>query len=327
MNWRAPAALLLSGLLASCGPADLSTLAPAGPLATEIANLGWLMTGLGTLVFIAVMGFLALALLRKRSPVRELTTDETEQPAVLWIGAALTVLVLAVVFAASLGVMRQLSGWEPERLTIEVTGKQWWWEVRYPQFGFTTANEIHIPVGERVQFELKSDNVIHSFWVPRLYGKMDLVPGTTTTFWLEASEPGTYQGVCAEFCGTQHAKMLFLVIAEAREDFDRWEAAQRRPAAEPVESLADRGQEVFLQADCDFCHTVRGTAASGHLGPDLTHFASRETLASAIVPNNRGHLAGWIVDPHGIKPGVLMPGTQLESGELQALLAYLESLE
>jgi cytochrome c oxidase subunit 2 len=286
------------------------------------------MFGVGTLVYLVVMGYLLLALFRRRGP----DFDEIEQPegtrTVVWGGAVVPAVILAGIFGATVFTMKALD--EPEiaeELIIEVEGKRWWWDVTYPELGFRTANEIHIPVGEPVAIKLLAEDVIHSFWVPELHGKLDMIPGRVTEFWLEASEPGAYLGECAEFCGVQHARMQFLVVAEEEEDFLAWVAQQQQPAPAPASELAQQGLEIFLGNTCINCHTVEGTDATGELGPDLTHLASRQTLAAGTVPNNRGNLAGWIADPHSIKPGNLMPPTQLTGPQLQALLAYLETLE
>ena len=191
---------------------------------------------------------------------------------------------------------------------------------------FDTANELHIPVGRPVVVKLQSPDVIHSLWVPNLAGKKDLIPGRTTALRLRADQPGIYRGQCAEFCGFQHAKMALLVIAEHPEEYERWAQSQRESARMPESDLAKRGQRVFLTAPCVMCHAIQGTPANGKTGPDLTHVASRRTLAAATVPNTRGYLAGWIVDPQHIKPGTNMPAITLAPDDLQALLAYLESL-
>lgn len=290
--------------------------------------LWWIMFAVGGLVYLVVMGYLLLGLFRRRPA----DFDETQQPegtrAVVWGGAVIPAFILVGIFGVTVFTMGALD--EPaaaEELTIEVTGHQWWWDVRYPELGFRTANEIHIPVGQPVALKLLSDDVIHSFWVPELHGKLDMIPGQVTEFWLEASEPGTYLGECAEFCGVQHAKMQFLVIAEEEEAFLQWVAQQQQPAREPAEELAIEGQQIFLDSTCINCHAVEGANATGDLGPDLTHLASRRTLAAGTVPNTRGNLAGWIVAPQSIKPGSLMPPTELSGSQLQALLAYLETLE
>jgi len=216
-------------------------------------------------------------------------------------------------------------------LTIEVTGKQWWWDVTYadtsPSGRFTTANEIHIPVGQPVLFVLGARDVIHSFWVPNLAGKKDLIPGYTQSMWLQADTAGDYRAQCAEFCGVQHAKMALHVIAESPADYRRWVEAQRAPGRTPTDSVTERGREVFVTGPCAMCHAVTGTSASARNGPDLTHLASRRTIAAGTLPNTRGALAGWIVDPQQVKPGAHMPPNQLSPPDLDALLTYLQSLK
>lgn len=214
-----------------------------------------------------------------------------------------------------------------EALAIEVVGHQWWWEVRYPEQGVTTANEIHIPVGRPIAFQLTSADVIHSFWVPPLGGKLDALPEDVTTLVLEAGEPGEYRGECAEFCGLQHAKMGLLVVAEPEARFASWVAGRQVAAVEPIEPAAVRGQEVFFRSGCASCHTIEGTAATAAGDPDLTHLASRDTLGAVAVSNTSEHLAEWVADPHSIKSGVEMPATELSDQELDALVAYLETLE
>jgi cytochrome c oxidase subunit II len=217
-------------------------------------------------------------------------------------------------------------------LTIEVIGRRWWWEVNYPEQAVITANEIHIPVGIPVEMLLRSGDVIHSFWVPQLHGKMDLIPGRDNRLILQADEPGIYRGECAEYCGLQHAKMQFMVIAQDPQDFEQWTIDQSQATSSPTDESIRYGQEVFISAGCVYCHTIRGLDAGDvdrsttDLGPDLTHLASRTTIAAGILDNNRGNLSGWIADPHGIKPGVLMPATPLSGEELQALLTYLQTL-
>lgn len=241
-------------------------------------------------------------------------------------GPGLILLVVLAVSVTTSARVQRLAG--DEDLRIEVVGHQWWWEMRYPQLGIVTANEAHIPVGEQVTFEVSSDDVIHSFWIPPLGGKIDMIPGRTNEITLEADRAGTYTGRCAEFCGLQHAKMLFVVIAhDSTEGFEEWAAEQREPAAATSTASEQMGEQVFLGSACVYCHTVEGTAASGKIGPDLTHLAGRTTLAAGQVPNTRGNLAGWILDPQSIKPGNKMPPTNLDGPELQALLDYLENLD
>jgi cytochrome c oxidase subunit 2 len=214
---------------------------------------------------------------------------------------------------------------------IRATGHQWWWEFRYddptPSNMFTTANEIHIPIGRPVEFELQSTDVIHSFWIPNLHGKRDMIPGHPTRTVLQADKAGTYWGQCAEFCGYEHAKMRFKVVAESDADFQKWLAAARQPAAEPTTDSQKKGRAIFLGRTCVMCHTIGGTIAGAMTGPELTHLASRSKIAAGTLPNTRGYLAGWIANPQQIKPGVRMPPNALPPDELQALLDYLESLK
>ncbi len=322
------AALLL---LTACADNEANMLNAAGPAAARISALWWFMFALGGLIYVGVMAFLLAALFRRRAPQE--ADEEAVRPqegtnVVIWAGAIMPAIVLLITYGATVYTMIAVN--EPEireDLVVEVTGNQWWWDVRYPELGLRTANEIYIPVGEPVAFKLLSEDVIHSFWVPRLHGKLDMIPGQVTEFWLEASEPGLYLGECAEFCGIQHAKMQFWVIAVDEGQFEQWVAAQQQPAAVPDDSLAREGQQIFQGAGCAQCHAVAGTGATGEHGPDLTHLASRRTLAAGAVANNRGNLGGWILEPDSIKPGSLMPATPLTGAELQALLAYLETLQ
>jgi cytochrome c oxidase subunit 2 len=246
-------------------------------------------------------------------------------------GVGLTAVVLFVLmigdFATGRGI-HSLAG--PDALTIRVTGHQWWWEVQYqdstPSNIVTTANEIHIPVGRAVQFELQSSDVIHSFWIPNLHGKRDMIPGHPTRTFLRADRAGRFRGQCAEFCGYQHAFMRFVVVAEPEAQFRRWIEAQRKSAREPTTASQRRGRDVFLGATCVMCHAIQGTAARAKVGPDLTHVGSRP-LIGGILPNARGHLAGWIVDPQRIKPGVRMPLNVVKPTDLDALVDYLASLK
>jgi cytochrome c oxidase subunit 2 len=311
-----------------------SALDPRGPSATRIADLWWILLAMGTAVFILVMALLLVGLLRRGRLVD--ATQAGSQPLragggrmILLGGVLLPVIVLSVVLALTVNTLLALSApAESEQNVVEVIGHQFWWEVRYPGHNVLTANEIHIPVGVPVRVRMTSQDVIHSFWVPQLHGKLDMIPGQTNSFWLQADEPGEYTGLCAEFCGEQHAKMLFLVIAQPPEEFAAWIAQQQQPASVPAEPLAQRGLEVFLgSGGCIECHAVRGTDATGNLGPDLTHLAGRRTLGAAIMPNNPGNLAGWIANPQQIKPGNLMPATPIDGEELQALLAYLATLK
>ena len=337
LPYRLAAALLL--LLAACDGVQ-SSLHAAGPAAERIAANWWLMLALGSLVFLAVAGLAIGSLLRARGD-HETTAEPPPADAALadergarrWIvlgGIVLPLIVIPIVFVDTMRALALLSPHRQEAdLEIDVIGWQWWWEIRYrdPGRGWSarTANEIHIPVGRRVRVFLSTGDVIHSFWVPKLAGKLDLVPGKVNVFWIEASEPGVYRGQCAEFCGLQHANMSLYVVALPPEEFADWLEREQQPAAPPRDEVLLAGQRA-VERKCALCHTIRGTAARGTVAPDLTHIGSRRTLAAATLPNTRGHLAGWIANPQALKPGNLMPRTDLEPDELHAIVRYLESL-
>jgi cytochrome c oxidase subunit 2 len=212
------------------------------------------------------------------------------------------------------------------RLTIQVTGHEWWWEVRYPGTKAVTANEIHIPVRTPVRVEARTADVIHSFWVPELNRKIDTIPGQTNTVELYAEKAGRYRGACAEFCGVQHTHMDMYVFAESPAAFQRWLAHQAEPAAAPAAADASRGEQVFTGSSCASCHAIRGTTAAGYVGPDLTHLTTRTTLGALTVPNTRRSLSSWITGSQHLKPGNQMPDIQFSPQQLRALVAYLAGL-
>lgn len=309
---------------------------PAGPQAAHIAAEWWLFFYVSCAVYALVMVLLVAALLR--AP-RDRAGIETELPAPIsrrftyaaGFGVVVTVILLFVLLLSDFITGRVLEAFGAnDPLVIEIKGRQWWWEVSYadPVAGnrFTTANEIHIPVGRPVEFLLTSADVIHSLWVPELHGKRDLIPPYGRRLRLQADRRGVYRGQCAEFCGYQHAKMGVLIVAEPEAVFAAWQSAQRQPARTPSNQAETRGQQVFLSGTCVMCHTIQGTPAGGKVAPDLTHLASRETIASGAALNTPAHLAGWILDPQSIKPGANMPPNPMSSADLQALLAYLRSL-
>jgi cytochrome c oxidase subunit 2 len=337
----------MSALLTGCAGAQ-SVLNPAGPQADRISKIWWLFFYVSAAVLLLVILFLLLAVRRGRSH-RERTGDEPEvegepltapdvnlerrMTKTVAGATVITVFTLLVLTFASFSIGRSLSSSmsNKDAVTIEVTGQQWWWQIRYldadPSKTFYTANEIHIPLGQPVTLKLKSTDVIHSFWVPNLVGKKDLIPGHDATFWFEADKPGLFRGQCAEYCGLQHAHMAFWVVAESPDKYQAWLAQQRQSAQEPGTDAARRGQQVFLSAPCIMCHTIQGTQAGATIGPNLTHVASRTTLAAGTLPNTRGHLSGWVVDAQSIKPGNRMPPNSLNPDDLQALLDYLQSLK
>ncbi|HEX8271523.1 MAG TPA: cytochrome c oxidase subunit II [Longimicrobiaceae bacterium] len=334
----AGALALAAGGCVGTGAQDV--LAPKGPQAARIADWFWISFALAVAVFVAFVLVLGWGLVRAHRRHRRNQDNElspaTGRRLVVWGGLVGPAVILLGLLVASTYTDRRISRLGrlggPEPLTIEVAGHQFWWEVRYldpanPHREFTTANEIHVPAGRPVRLLLRSRDVIHSFWVPNLHGKMDLVPGRTNDLVFRVDEPGVFRGQCAEFCGVQHAKMAILVEAHPPAEFAAWWERQLRPHAPPADSMAARGQEVFMTHGCGACHTVRGTPAHGRAGPDLSHFGSRRTIAAGVLPNTRGHLGGWIADPQGVKPGNRMPAVPLTGEELRSLLAYLHSLK
>ncbi|HEY0035177.1 MAG TPA: cytochrome c oxidase subunit II [Longimicrobium sp.] len=320
-------------LLAGC-ERRFSATHPVGPQAERISDMIWFLTALGSAVFLVVVGFLFFALWRGSRRDESATGPEADRRLARWVGGAVgvTTAILLVLLVYNFYTGRALAAFaDRSALTIRVTGHQWWWQVEYEDPTHSrrvqTANEIHIPVGRKVRLEVLSRDVIHSFWAPNLHGKIDLIPGYSGTTYFRADEPGVFHGRCAEFCGLQHARMDFLVIAEPADRFAAWYEGQLKSSAPPADSMRQKGQQVFLAKQCAMCHTIRGTPAGSRVGPDLTHLASRRTLASGTIPNTRGHLGGWVLDPQSIKPGTKMPPNQLSSDELQALLDYLESLK
>jgi cytochrome c oxidase subunit 2 len=300
-----------------------------------IANLFWWMMG-GAWIGLALVVFL-LVLSRIRANRRGLGRDtEGLKPGervgwyiVVGAGIALPIALLTTLFViGDLFVIRttEAPAKAATKLTVEVIGHQWWWEVRYPQSGAVTANEIHIPVHTPVRLEVRTDDVIHSFWVPELNRKIDTDPGKTNAIELDAKEVGRYRGQCAEFCGLQHAHMGMYVFVDTPAAFSRWLARQAKPAAAPTSSLARDGLRVFTTGSCADCHTIRGTSASGDTGPDLTHVAGRTSLAAVTIPNDEHDLADWISHSQSIKPGNEMPDINLSGSRLDAVVAYLRGL-
>lgn len=399
-------------------PDSPSYMRPSGPAAAAEATLGWWLTGVSVAVVVLVIAALLAGVFRRRGEVgadgrerpsrerpsarRALAVDENPAPSgrepgrgdaarhggdkgLPWIywGTGATVVVLVAAFVGTAVTLRAASRPpSPPALTIDVTGHMWWWEAQYrdslPEHTFATANELHIPVGRPVRVRLRTADVIHSFWVPELAGKTDLIPGQQNEMWLQASRPGRYRGQCAEYCGMEHAKMALYVTADPPDRFERWAAGQResapslvpaaitsaatgrasQPVGEPMpavapqaadtgvglhafgppgatpsavaalpagDSLTRAGQAVFV-ANCGACHAVRGSDALGRVGPDLTHVASRETIAGGVLPNTTGNLAGWVANAQGIKPGSRMPTLPLPPNDLLAVVHYLQTL-
>jgi cytochrome c oxidase subunit 2 len=325
--------LVLAGvavLAAGCGEQQ-NALAPKSHQSTDIARLFWWMTGIawaGLAVVVLLMVF-AWRRARRRRAHQPKEGEELGFRVVVGAGVVFPIVLIAALFVISdIFVIKttEAPAKNATRLTIRVVGHQWWWEVRYPGTPAVTANEIHIPARTPVRVVVSSADVIHSFWVPRLNRTIDAFPGSTNAIELFADAPGRYRGQCDEFCGLQHAHMAFYVYADPPGRFRSWLASLARPAREPQGALATRGRQVFLASSCGNCHAIRGTAASGDVGPDLTHLATRTTLAALAIPNNQRELGRWIEDSQDIKPGNQMPDFHLPASELQALVAYLEQL-
>lgn len=296
-----------------------SMLHPAGEAAGRIVWLTWILTAVCAFVFVGTMALAFVAITRKESrPLgnRFITV----------MGIVIPAIILTTILIVSVAAQVALQTPKTANHKIRVVGHMFWWEVHYPGLDITTANEIHIPVGEPVLFELTSADVIHSFWVPNLNGKMDMVPEKMNRFWLHADRPGVYRGQCAEYCGTQHAKMAFEVVALPADEYAAWVAERQRPRSEPAAELR-RGHDLFFTAACHNCHAIRGTSAKGLVGPDLTHLGSRRSIGAATMPNTPANLARWIRDPHIDKPGNRMPHSSLPDADIEAIVMYLESLK
>ena len=303
---------------------DPTVFNPAGPGARQIEGIWWLMFALAIAVYIVVAAFIVVAVVRK--PGEERTTRDN---AFIWLGGiAMPVAILAVLATLTVHSATALdkpSGGSP--LRVAISGRQWWWQVVYPHQAIVTANELHIPAGRTVRLLLDSHDVIHSFWVPQLSGKIDMIPGRMNHLVLRAERPGVYRAQCAEYCGAQHAWMALYVVAHEPVDYERWLEREARAAQEPPGEVERRGAALFESAGCASCHTVRGTPAGGRLGPDLTHVASRLALGAGVIGMSRGALAGWISNSQALKPGNLMPPMVLATDELHAVTAYVAALK
>jgi len=304
---------------------------PDSPQAAAISNLFIVTLIIAAIVFAIVLVLTIVAIIRFRS------RPDTEEPRQVFgnkkleigwtVAPALLLLGLFIYTAKTMQVSDQPVPSDQQGKDLVVVGHQWWWEVRYPQYGVVTANEVHMPVGQKLSGLFESADVIHDFWVPQLGRKIDLVPGHPNNLYLQLDTPGTYLGTCAEFCGAQHAWMRIRVIAQTQEDFAAWIKSQQQIPQTPTSGPAAEGAQLFQQIACQSCHTIAGTDAKGTVGPDLTHLASRETLGAGVLDNNPGNLTAWVNNPQNIKPGVNMPSLGLTNQQLQAIVAYLETLK
>jgi cytochrome c oxidase subunit 2 len=297
----------------------------------RIGELWWLMFGLAAAVYVIVAAFVIIALLRGRHRDRGARPDlapARSDSGFIWIGGVIVpVLILSLLGVVTVTTTAGLREPKPDAVHIHVTGQRWWWDVQYTDAHVRTANEVRIPVGQPIDLTLTSDNVIHSFWVPDLAGKVDMIPGQTNHLRFTANRVGTYRGQCAEFCGLAHAQMAFVVVVESPADYGRWLARRASGAGtQPESDATEEGQRLFDRQSCAGCHTIAGTAAHGDIGPDLSDFGGRGWIAALTVPNTKAELRRWITDPQSIKPGNLMPPTPLSPQELDEIVAYLESL-
>ena len=327
-------------LLAACSDDSPSVLSPRSEAAEKVEGLWWVVFWLSLVACLVVTGFILQAVRRglaaapegeEGAPEGEDGIDKRPVPwgpkFIVIAGLVVSGVILAGTFVVSLRALNALAGPpEDHDLTIEVIGRNWWWEVRYPN-GAVTANEIHIPVGRTVEVKLTTADVIHSFWVPQLNVKQDQVPGMDNRIMLKADEPGRYRGQCAEFCGLQHARMVFYVDAQPPAQFEQWLAREGAPASSPTTPTATRGRDVFLASSCAGCHTIRGTTAAGTFGPDLTHLAARQTIAAGTLPMERETLSRFVRNAQDAKPGASMPPTEISPQELSALVDYMMGLE
>jgi cytochrome c oxidase subunit 2 len=331
---RAAPALVPAVLLAACNgsPWVFST---SGQPGDDEARLGGLFTAVGIAVLVIVAALLLVALFRRRTST-EPNAITREGAGIAWVlagGVVAPAIILVILFGfvlTSLASTAQPPGTNIAG-TFEIVGHRWWWEVRRVDVTgaqtFVTANELHIPVGRPVRLQLSSADVIHSFWVPELAGKTDVIPGQTNNAWLQADTAGVYVARCAEYCGMQHAHMSLRVVAESDIEFAHWLAQQSAAARAPQSDIERYGQQVFLGSPCASCHQIRGTLAGAIVGPDLTHIASRSTIGAGALTNNAGNLSGWIANSQSIKPGNQMPPMYLNGSDLHAVVEYLRSLQ
>ncbi|MFW7381883.1 MAG: cytochrome c oxidase subunit II [Oligoflexus sp.] len=314
--------IFLLTLLSSCMSDNRqSMIHTASQVADDIAYLWWLMLIVYTAVFLVVITLLAFGIKTK-------TRSEVPGGSRLWLligGIALPFVTVLVMLILSLQVTKAIPT-DKADLVVEVVGRNWWWEVRYPEYGIVSANEIYLPQGANVRFDLSAREVIHSFWLPALQGKMDMIPDHSTQLFLKTREIGKFRGICAEFCGLQHARMAFHVVVLEEQDFAEWLAA-RQSDASVQKAMQLAGHEVYFKKGCDTCHRIRGSEAQGDVGPDLTHIGSRLSLGAGTLPYSQENLAAFVHDPQTFKPGNAMPATVIDDDAMQDLVEFLDTLK
>jgi cytochrome c oxidase subunit II len=337
-------ALLASSVVACQG--SPSPLDPRTEPTARMAELGWVLIVLGAVASVVAIGALVAALVVGAARSQRNFGESEGARAVVIGGLVLPGLLIAVILGYTIYTLREVAGTggpggaalidghaehgppaaAAPGLALSIAGTQWWWRVTYPDQQLITANEIHLPAGVPVQLGVTSEDVIHSFWIPQVAGKVDMLPSRINRLSLRVDQPGVYRGMCSEFCGVQHARMHLRLFVESPDGFDEWLANEQRDAVPATDPRLGEGLRVFLNAGCGECHTIRGTSAAGTSAPDLTHMARRTTLGAGTHENNRANLTGWIVDPQAMKPGNKMPATLLSPAELDLLLGYVESL-
>jgi len=330
-KWRAvhvtgSATIVLA--LTACGRSP-SMLSPHSPEARRIASTWWLMFALAVAVYIVVAALIAIAVLRRGENVDDQRRRRFENRFILIGGLVIPIAILGITAVATVVVANDLApaaaATQPQ-VQITVKGEQWWWRIDYPHDGVVTANEVHVPVGRKVDITLVSDNVIHSLWVPELNGKADMIPGQVNHLRFTATKTGRFEGRCAEFCGIQHARMEFVVFVDSAQDYQDWLATNGSRTADATRAAAQRGEQLLVTSSCAGCHTVSGTPAQGVLGPDLTHIASRKTLGAGTIDNTPDGLAKWLDDTQSLKKGAHMPEVDLTAEQISDLVEYMKTL-
>jgi cytochrome c oxidase subunit 2 len=330
----ATAPLRLGWLLASAGLALLpritfadssSPFTPASPNAAAVTNLFWIIIVIAALIFVGVEGVLFYSIVAYRQRPEQQASQFAGNPRLEIVWTAIPALILAVVLFLTIRTMDDTRPPGGDPLEVRAIAHQWWWEFDYPSEGISTANELHVPVGETVIVQVQTTDVIHSFWVPSLAPKQDAIPGRTQIVWFQAQVPSTFFGKCAEFCGIEHTWMNLRVYAQPPADYQAWVKAQQQPAAAPT-GLAAQGQQIYFSQTCGSCHAIAGTASNGQIGPNLTHVASRWTIGAGVLDNTPDNMDRWLENPQAVKPGTQMPNYRFTPDEVRALTAYMESL-